>query len=116
MRVFKYSRRYSCVLVIYDPLSVHFIMSTGCDHVTHRAIEGILTYLNAFLLLDFARSSFKERQGTGVVVMIVITILIFYLLRKVCPHCDKTTPAVERPARIPPNPEELARINDRQWR
>jgi hypothetical protein len=83
-------------------------MSSDCNHVAHRTIEGILTYLNAFLILDLARSTFKGNLLMGVVIMLIISIIVFYYLRKSCPNCStSSTPVVMETGHIPPDPEEL---------
>ncbi|MCK9604032.1 MAG: hypothetical protein M0R66_06725 [Candidatus Omnitrophica bacterium] len=89
---------------------------SGCDHASHRAIEGVLTYLNAFLLLDYARSVVNEHRGWGVIVLLVISIIVFWYLRRECERCDRAstnagdaiTPSRSIVARnVPPSPGEL---------
>jgi hypothetical protein len=75
--------------------------SNCCCHAPHRAIEGVLTYLNAFLILDYARGLARGNAGLGVLVMLIITIVIFWYLRAggcTCGH------AIE----IPPDAEEIS--------
>lgn len=97
-------------------------MSISCEHVTHRAIEGVLTYLNAFLILDFARIQFKDNPGLAVAITIVVTLIIFYFLHRHCmnspcaSHFGTTASANEELPKvltmippIPSNPAEAFR-------
>lgn len=59
-------------------------MPNGCNNVTHRAIESVLVYLNAFLILDFARLRFGNNPGLAVVIMIIVTFVTFYILQNRC--------------------------------
>ena len=61
--------------------------STNCEHVHHHAIEGVLTYLNAFLILDFARNIIQDNKGYGVIAILIVTMIIFWYLRSSCRDC-----------------------------
>lgn len=54
-----------------DPLDKH----------VYRALEGVLTYVNAFMLLDLARSQFAEHELLGVIIVGIITLIIFWYMR-----------------------------------
>lgn len=40
-------------------------------------LEGVLTYVNAFLILDLARELFKGRPFVALIIIAIVTILIF---------------------------------------
>ncbi|MFA5767752.1 MAG: hypothetical protein WC919_07590 [Candidatus Paceibacterota bacterium] len=46
---------------------------------TSRLIEGILTYLNALLILDLARKTFEDKAYMAVIIIAILTLLIIFL-------------------------------------
>lgn len=77
--------------------------------VIRRAAEGVLIYLNAFLLLDFTRVKFKDQPGTAVTVMLIATILIIYVLYQLYPLPDNGKSLnITAPIMIPPIPNTPA--------
>ena len=90
-------------------------MTSNCGNVHHRTIEGVLTYLNAFLLLDYARDITGTNKLLGVVVLLVITIIALWYMRRHCGVCACANPVVNGcgdaqksagPIMVPPSPEE----------
>jgi uncharacterized PurR-regulated membrane protein YhhQ (DUF165 family) len=55
--------------------------SGSCTRVNHRALEGVLTYLNAFLILDLTRHLFKDQPWLAVIVIAICTIIVFAMMR-----------------------------------
>jgi uncharacterized PurR-regulated membrane protein YhhQ (DUF165 family) len=76
-----------------------------------KALEGTLTYLNAFLILDLARARYKDQPGLAVIVTLVITIIILYFLHIYKEHT--ASGASNGATVIPPlpnNPAETFRL------
>jgi hypothetical protein len=80
-------------------------MTSNCCDVQHRTIEGVLTYLNAFLLLDYARDITGTNKLLGVVVLLVVTVIALWYMRR---HCLTTggSSCSQGPIMVPPSPEE----------
>lgn len=70
--------------------------------MTLRTIEGVLTYLNAFLMLDLARHIFAESPAIAVVIIIIATIITYYLIGR----NNAGSPIVAK--YVPPAPSNLA--------
>lgn len=83
-------------------------MTETCNHISHRAIEGILIYLNAFLALDFTRMTFKDQPGYALIAIIIITIIVIFVMRRMCPGCFIAQGANDSAIAIPPDPNTLA--------
>lgn len=85
-----------------------------------KSIEGVLTYLNAFLILDYTRARFKDQHGLAVLIALVVTIIMFYIIHIALKRCQNSSE--HRPADkkvnseivlIPSHPETFHRINQR---
>lgn len=59
-------------------------------------IEGVLTYLNALLILDLAREVFKNNIHIAVVIVAIVTLLIVFLY-----NARKTTGQPNLPIMFP---------------
>lgn len=74
-----------------------------------ETLEGIITYLNAFLILDWTRSIFKDRPGLAVAIMIVVTIIVFAITYRLRSRNSANSSDDSMVARlIPPDPQMLA--------
>lgn len=55
-----------------------------------KSIEGVLTYLNAFLILDYTRARFKDQHGLAVLIALVVTIIMFYIIHISLKGCENS--------------------------
>ena len=82
-------------------------MSSKCGNIAHRTIEGVLTYLNAFLILDLSRNMFQNSPGLAVMTIIVITIVLYFFIARRCVEEDDRV-------MIPPQRETMQSLTARQ--
>lgn len=59
-------------------------MGSRCGNIAHRTVEGVLTYLNAFLILDLSRNLFHDRPELAVLTIVIITIILYFYITWRC--------------------------------
>lgn len=57
-------------------------MNTTGGSIGQRMLEGVLIYLNSFLILDVARDRFQEHKLWGAIAVLVMTIIIFWFVMR----------------------------------
>jgi hypothetical protein len=91
-------------------------MSNKCSSVVHRTVEGVLTYLNAFLILDLSRKVFQNSPGLAVFTIIVITMILYSYMAQ-----HRILDCIDKPKHIVSPDEALKmrttqQINSRRYR